>query len=103
MRWPPSSRMVPAGSSAFATATSSSDRRTTAFSVSAYVAMGSLRRSLYRIVRTNRLSPEDWQGGAKGPAAGGRPTAAREAYSSYVERAAEGGQRSRWAFFCSLL
>jgi len=32
--------MVPAGNSAFATATSSSDRSTTAFSVSAYVAMG---------------------------------------------------------------
>src|SRR5206468_4673307 len=55
MRLAPSSRMVPAGSSAFATATSSSDRRRTAFSVSAYVAMGSLRRPLYRIPRTNRL------------------------------------------------
>src|SRR6516162_1183815 len=40
--------MVPACSSVFATATSSSDRRTTAFCVSAYVAMRSLRRPLYR-------------------------------------------------------
>src|SRR6266850_2596837 len=54
MRLAPSSRMVPAGSSAFATATSSSDRSRTAFSVSAYVAMGGLRRPLYRIP-TNRL------------------------------------------------
>src|SRR5438132_4155550 len=44
MRVAPSSRTVPAASSAFATATSSSDLRTTAFSVSAYVAMGILRR-----------------------------------------------------------
>src|SRR3989442_6785983 len=40
MGWPPSSRTVPAASSAFATATSSSGRSTTALSVSAYVAMG---------------------------------------------------------------
>src|SRR5215470_7501107 len=43
MRWAPSSRTVPAGSSAFATATSSSARRRTVFSVSAYVAMECLR------------------------------------------------------------
>src|SRR3989442_1961747 len=40
MGWPPSSRTVPAASSAFATATSSSGRSTTALSVIAYVAMG---------------------------------------------------------------
>src|SRR5262249_5803367 len=49
IRLAPASRMVPAGSSALATATSSSERKTTAFCVSAYVAMGSLRRPLYRI------------------------------------------------------
>src|SRR5215813_13028463 len=49
MRWVPSSRMVPAGSSAFATATSSSARSRTIFSVSAYVAMECLRGKLYRI------------------------------------------------------
>src|SRR5262245_9749123 len=54
MRVGPSSRIVPTASSAFATATSSSGRKTTVFSVSAYVAMDASRRPLYRIERRFR-------------------------------------------------
>ena len=45
---------------------------------------------------------ESWQAGEKGPAARRRRSAAREAYSLYVERAADRRQRSRWALIGSL-
>src|SRR5258706_3988720 len=49
-------------------------------------------------LRSSRMRKNS-QADQKGPDARRRPTAAREAYCLYVERAAEG---ARWAFFISL-
>src|SRR5205823_13210290 len=53
--------------------------------------------------RSRSLSEQrSGQSDEKGPAARRRPRAAREAYSLYVERAAEGRQRRRWALIIAL-
>jgi SAM-dependent methyltransferase len=50
-----------------------------------------------RLIHHPRLYVLNLPAAEKGPDARRRPKAAREAYSLYVERAAEGCQRSRWA------
>src|SRR6266545_5023570 len=52
-----------------------------------------------RLVRSPITMQKNSQDAQKGPDARRRPTAAREAYSLYVERAAEGAYLRRWAFF----